>query len=322
MTLQSFTLSDGQSQGLRLGSFNSAQTRGFQQVRLRYEAGVGGVDVLETRGLGPVRRLAFVGGGLDFGSDTRRRFQWGLGVGGGLEEGGGWSTSFEAEVEWAVSDRFAFEVEAGVDRDRGRQAWAANERFVLDDGGARVAALAGRDDPYAADNLVGFDAPASLFDGVAPLVGVAAPGLAFRLPVFGARDTRQVDLTTRAQLILTPTLSVQLYGQLFAARGRFRDAALLAAPDDLRPIGAFPKRRDFAATAFNSNAVLRWEYRPGSTLFVVWSQGRGDDLREEVLLAGAGPSPYETTTAAQLGDAFGLFPRDVVLVKVNYLLMR
>ena len=25
-----------------------------------------------------------------------------------------------------------------------------------------------------------------------------------------------------------------------------------------------------------SNVVLRWEYRPGSTLFAIWSHGRGD----------------------------------------------
>jgi hypothetical protein len=31
---------------------------------------------------------------------------------------------------------------------------------------------------------------------------------------------------------------------------------------------------DFNFKQFRSNAVLRWEYRPGSTLFVVWSQGR------------------------------------------------
>jgi hypothetical protein len=29
---------------------------------------------------------------------------------------------------------------------------------------------------------------------------------------------------------------------------------------------------------FRSNAVLRYEYRPGSTLFVVWQQGRSDNL--------------------------------------------
>ena len=31
---------------------------------------------------------------------------------------------------------------------------------------------------------------------------------------------------------------------------------------------------DFAYTSLRSNVVLRWEYRPGSTIFVVWQQGR------------------------------------------------
>jgi hypothetical protein len=32
--------------------------------------------------------------------------------------------------------------------------------------------------------------------------------------------------------------------------------------------------RDFNVRSFRSNAVLRWEWRPGSTLFVVWQQDR------------------------------------------------
>ena len=33
---------------------------------------------------------------------------------------------------------------------------------------------------------------------------------------------------------------------------------------------------DFNFKQFRSNAVVRWEYRPGSTFFAVWSQGRQD----------------------------------------------
>ena len=43
----------------------------------------------------------------------------------------------------------------------------------------------------------------------------------------------------------------------------------------------FPLRnRDFNTLSFRSNVVLRWEWRPGSTLFVVWQQSRaGSDTR-------------------------------------------
>jgi hypothetical protein len=52
----------------------------------------------------------------------------------------------------------------------------------------------------------------------------------------------------------TPDLSAQFYAQPFVAAG------------DYTP--------DFNFKQLRSNLVLRWEYRPGSTLFVVWSHGR------------------------------------------------
>ena len=36
--------------------------------------------------------------------------------------------------------------------------------------------------------------------------------------------------------------------------------------------------RDFNVRELSTNAVLRWDYKPGSTLFVVWSSTRDDDL--------------------------------------------
>ena len=38
--------------------------------------------------------------------------------------------------------------------------------------------------------------------------------------------------------------------------------------------------RDFDVRSFRSNAVLRWEWRPGSTLFVVWQQNRAREVPE------------------------------------------
>ena len=54
--------------------------------------------------------------------------------------------------------------------------------------------------------------------------------------------------------------------------------------------------------------VFRWEYRPGSTLFLVWSQGREDT------------APVEGTGSFRddLGDLFGRRANDSFLVKVSY----
>src|SRR4030095_11393681 len=37
---------------------------------------------------------------------------------------------------------------------------------------------------------------------------------------------------------------------------------------------------NFTVAELQSNAVLRWEYRPGSALFLVWAQSRNDDVNE------------------------------------------
>ena len=320
---QTLTLSDFANQGLTAFAFNRAETNGFESLELNVDAQIGGVDVRETRGLGPVRRLSGVGGRVEFGSDSRRRFRWEADLGGFVDEAGGRRLGGGIGAEWTATDRLTFELEAGLNRDAGVRAWAANESFIDDGGRVRVGAFADVPGAFAEVDLVDYLAPAGLFDGVAPSTAtLKVPGTAYYAPLFGARDTRRSDLTGRAQLILAPTLSIQLYGQLFAVRGRYRDFALLAGPDDLRPLGDFPKRRDFATASFRSNAVMRWEYRPGSTLFVVWTQGRSDAVFEDAPLTGLGPSPFDAGATDQFADTFEVFPNDIVLVKLNYLFMR
>jgi len=65
---------------------------------------------------------------------------------------------------------------------------------------------------------------------------------------------------------------------------------------------------DFRDRSLRSNAVLRWEYRPGSTLFVVWTQARFAELPDPAFDAGR-----------YLGhEMFRDRPTNVLLVKVNY----
>ncbi|MEM6327141.1 MAG: DUF5916 domain-containing protein [Bacteroidota bacterium] len=324
------TYSDGTFRGGELGTFSSGQLRGFQDVGsfARIE-GIGGYDVRETRGLGPVRNLLSVSGDVEISTDTRRQLIGGLELGFRLDAEGGASVFPEVSADWTVNDRLEVSATGRVEVSRDVRAWAVNEGFVRDaDGLLYVGTEAGAPGDLGAADLVrlGLDASAvgALLEGASPSTdAVALPeATGYFLPVFGSRDTNGLDLTARATVIFRPTLSLQFYGQLFAARGQFTDFELLATADDLRPFDAYPKRRDFAFASFLTNTVLRWEYRPGSTLFVVWQHATGDDVFEEVLRTEAGDSPFERGTLGQFDDLFGTFADDVVLVKLSYLLQR
>lgn len=64
---------------------------------------------------------------------------------------------------------------------------------------------------------------------------------------------------------------------------------------------------DFSAREFTASAVLRWEYRPGSTLFVVWSQSRN-----------ANDPVWPYGLRRDVRRLFGERPTNAALVKVSY----
>ncbi|MDZ7779115.1 MAG: DUF5916 domain-containing protein [Gemmatimonadota bacterium] len=153
--------------------------------------------------------------------------------------------------------------------------------------------------------------------------------------LFGRLHQTTIGVTVRADYAFTPTVSLQLYAQPFVSAGRYGDFKTVANPraeryaDRFEPLA--PRRDgrtyyadldrdateesfddpDFNVRRFRSNAVLRWEFRPGSTLFLVWSQGRDDS-------AGLG----DFDLSRDLGNLFGVAPRDVFMVKLSYWLGR
>ncbi|MFW6205669.1 MAG: hypothetical protein ACOC5I_00385, partial [Gemmatimonadota bacterium] len=65
--------------------------------------------------------------------------------------------------------------------------------------------------------------------------------------------------------------------------------------------------RDFNVVSLRGNAVLRWEYRPGSTLFLVWQQQRYDRR-----------SFGDLDLARDRADMVDIDPDNVFIVKMNY----
>jgi hypothetical protein len=100
--------------------------------------------------------------------------------------------------------------------------------------------------------------------------------------IFGREDAQNVSLTLRQTFVFTPRLTLQIYGQLFSAGGHFdRYYSASAAAGErihisqLTPLEGLPPSIDdpnFHDASLNLNVVLRWEYRLGSTLFLVYSR--------------------------------------------------
>ncbi|MBN1894202.1 hypothetical protein JW906_06890, partial [bacterium] len=150
-------------------------------------------------------------------------------------------------------------------------------------------------------------------------------------------DQKTLGVTLRLNYYVTPDLSIQYYGQPFISAGRysrFRTVGLPRAADEeerapetqgiehLGETGGFYYRvdeqqdgvedyrfddPDFNFREFRSNLVIRWEYRLGSTLYLVWSQGR------------TGIAPFgDFSFRDDMDSLFRIDPENVFLVKFNH----
>lgn len=130
--------------------------------------------------------------------------------------------------------------------------------------------------------------------------------------VFGQLKSHTLDLTTRLNVAFSPTLTLQTYVQSFVVAGDYRSVKELARPEsyDFIPYAGLSDNPDFSRRSLRGNMVLRWEYRPGSALFLVWSQSRSADLDETV--------DPELRPFAGVKDSFADEGNNVFLVRLNY----
>ncbi len=150
--------------------------------------------------------------------------------------------------------------------------------------------------------------------------------------VFARLDQRTFLAPVRLNYTFSPDLTLEMYVEPFAASGRFYAHGELPAARsyDLRRYGTDGTRisqsapggsylvqdggrsfsvpfRDFNVRSLRSNAVMRWEWRPGSTLFLVWQQDRGSEEAQGV--------PVGLT---DIGDAFSTRGDNRFVVKMTY----
>lgn len=136
--------------------------------------------------------------------------------------------------------------------------------------------------------------------------------------IFGDLHQRIFNLTLRTSVLFSRDQSLEVYAQPYVTVGDYRRARELARPDsyDLTPYeeeGFDIDDHDFSYASINFNAVYRWEYRPGSTLYLVWTHARSTyDERGNH----ADPGRFEDDLTP---DAlFQNEPENRVLVKLSY----
>jgi Domain of unknown function (DUF5916)/Carbohydrate family 9 binding domain-like len=131
--------------------------------------------------------------------------------------------------------------------------------------------------------------------------------------VFAHLDQHLLSFTGRVNYTMTRDLSLQLYFEPFVTTGTFTNARELADPrarsyaDRFRAYDA-GALDGFNDKEFNSSAVLRWEYRPGSALFVVWTQARFGEVSSD--------GSFDATRDYR--GLFGVRPDNTVLIKASY----
>jgi hypothetical protein len=155
--------------------------------------------------------------------------------------------------------------------------------------------------------------------------------------IFARINQKTLGLTCRLNLSLTPDLSIQFYGQPFISAGKYSEFKPITdsrakeyddrfhilteneidynseteeyyVDQNLDGVADYTfENPDFNFLQFRMNLVVRWEYIPGSSLYLVWSQGRTGSS-----------SVGDFSFREGMRDLFNLYPRNVFLVKFSY----
>jgi len=156
--------------------------------------------------------------------------------------------------------------------------------------------------------------------------------------IFASIDRKTINTSFRINVNLSPDLTIQYWGQPFIATGTYYDHKYIVDPKadnydsrfwtysdkQISDQGTYYNvdenldgntdftinNKDFNVREFLSNLVVRWEYNPGSSVYLVWSQTR---------------SSYENTGDLEfIDDVADLFntgdnhPHNVFLIKFSY----
>lgn len=203
-----------------------------------------------------------VWGYINFSSDSRKKFIYGLYFEASGSDTGSVNRYLEIPLEWKIADNLTFEIEPELSLNHSYAHW-------VDD----------YDDIYA----------------------TVTYGKRY---VFAEMDQTTLSASLRLDWTFTPRISLQFYAQPLYATGDYKNYKELARPKSYEfleygengstievsdpdniyvdPDGSGPAAEisidnpDFNYYSFRSSTVLRWEFHPGSAVYLVWTHNRSD----------------------------------------------
>jgi hypothetical protein len=250
-------------------------------------------DDQRTRGGPLMKALRSHSGVFNLSSDSRKSFYGSFNTSAGRGEAGGWLYTAGFYFNWKASNA----LNASINLDYSRVHNAAQY-------------VAAESDAYASKTY----------------------GTRY---IFGVLDQKQISSSLRLNWTFTPKLSFQLYLQPLLSTGSYSSIMELSQPgtfsfnrygegqsqfanvggqytiDPDGPVGPAPgftvPNPDFNFKSLRANAVFRWEYLPGSTIYVVWTNEKMD---------------YESRGDFSLGrdvdKLLRVFPDNVYSIKITY----
>jgi len=147
----------------------------------------------------------------------------------------------------------------------------------------------------------------------------------------GTIDRNTISSTLRFEYYISPEISLQYYGNPYASTGKYENFREVAEADNkslnlrynnlqstLQPDNYYqltknglPAYRienpDIKRQEFNSNLVGRWEFRPGSTLYLVWTNTRFEESNQ-----------LDQSIWKSFGNIWKVQSQNVFMVKFSY----
>ncbi|MBN2413196.1 carbohydrate binding family 9 domain-containing protein [candidate division KSB1 bacterium] len=155
--------------------------------------------------------------------------------------------------------------------------------------------------------------------------------------ILGRIEQETVNFTFRMDICLTPDFSIQYYGSPYISSGKYSHLKRVTNPlakdynnrfhtmqgaelvydqkdniyhvdENLDGLSDYTfDRPDFNFQEFRSNLVLRWEYKPGSTFYFVWTHGRSSYENEDIV-----------TIDKNFDKLWNIEPQNIFMIKFNY----